>query len=111
MPIPKEAIMHDWWIALVTAAFGKIKRISKTTVLYRQHDKNKIGAKQWGINYLVKALATELTTKGLRKSISRCESVVAFIILERIRSGESSRLIECQAPSSLEKSLREGGAG
>ena len=80
MPIPKDAIMHDWWVALVTAAFGYIKRISKTTVLYRQHDHNEIGAKQWGINYLVKALVTELATRGLKKSISRCEKQAALFL-------------------------------
>lgn len=47
MPIPKEAIMHDWWIGLVASAFGKIDRLAKPTMLYRQHGKNDVGAKDW----------------------------------------------------------------
>ncbi len=43
-PIPKEAIMHDWWIALVAKAFGKIGVIKKPLVRYRQHAHNAIGA-------------------------------------------------------------------
>lgn len=43
--IPKEAIMHDWWIALVAAAFGQIISLPSATVLYRQHTSNSIGAK------------------------------------------------------------------
>lgn len=47
LPIPKEAIMHDWWLALVSAAFGQIDFLPKSTILYRQHGKNDIGAKNW----------------------------------------------------------------
>lgn len=46
-PLPKEAIMHDWWIGLVASAFGQIDFLEKPTVLYRQHSKNHIGAKNW----------------------------------------------------------------
>jgi len=46
-PLPKEAIMHDWWIALVASAFGQIDFLAKPMVLYRQHDRNAIGAKNW----------------------------------------------------------------
>jgi hypothetical protein len=42
-PIPHDAPMHDWWIALVAAAFGKISFIARPTVLYRQHGKNSVG--------------------------------------------------------------------
>ena len=38
--------MHDWWLALVTAAFGHICPIYAPTVLYRQHGGNNIGAKK-----------------------------------------------------------------
>ncbi len=47
LPIPHEAIMHDWWLALVAATFGRIELISEPTVLYRQHDKNYVGAEKW----------------------------------------------------------------
>ena len=46
-PIPAEAIMHDWWIALVAATFGQIGFVPHATILYRQHGKNDIGAKNW----------------------------------------------------------------
>jgi glycosyltransferase involved in cell wall biosynthesis len=44
IPISDEAIMHDWWLALVTAAFGSFGEISKSMLLYRQHTDNAIGA-------------------------------------------------------------------
>ena len=48
-PIPPEALMHDWWIALVASAFGKIDYTPETTILYRQHGKNDTGAKKYGV--------------------------------------------------------------
>lgn len=47
MPIPCDAIMHDWWIALVSSAFGISRGIAEQTVLYRQHGRNQVGAKKW----------------------------------------------------------------
>lgn len=48
MPIPKDIIMHDWWIALVASAFGKIAYLDSATILYRQHRENTVGASKWG---------------------------------------------------------------
>ena len=44
LPVAGDAIMHDWWLALVAAALGKIVFIEEPTVLYRQHSQNVIGA-------------------------------------------------------------------
>ncbi len=49
--IPNEAIMHDWWIAMVASAFGHICTIDEPLILYRQHGKNDTGAKRYGWNY------------------------------------------------------------
>lgn len=36
-PAPKHAVMHDWWMALIAACFGKIGFVRQATILYRQH--------------------------------------------------------------------------
>ena len=38
---------HDWWAALVASAFGKIEFINEPTVLYRQHQENVVGQKNF----------------------------------------------------------------
>jgi glycosyltransferase involved in cell wall biosynthesis len=44
LPIPPEARMHDWWVALVAAVLGEVAEHRTPTVLYRQHQKNELGA-------------------------------------------------------------------
>ena len=52
--IPQEAIMHDWWIAMVASVFGKIAYIDEPLMLYRQHGTNDTGAKNYGWGYFIK---------------------------------------------------------
>ena len=44
MPIPQQALMHDWWLAQVASAFGRIELLPHPTVCYRQHGSNLLGA-------------------------------------------------------------------
>jgi glycosyltransferase involved in cell wall biosynthesis len=44
LPIPEEAFMHDFWLALVAAAFGALCPLDQNTVRYRQHERNAMGA-------------------------------------------------------------------
>ena len=49
--IPQEAIMHDWWIAIITLKEnGIIEFVNYPTILYRQHAFNTIGSKK--VNFL-----------------------------------------------------------
>jgi hypothetical protein len=42
--VPETAIMHDWYLAVVAAACGKVLYINEPLILYRQHGDNTIGA-------------------------------------------------------------------
>ena len=48
LPLPREIRMHDWWLALVAAAFGQYGYVPRPLVLYRQHGANTLGAKDRG---------------------------------------------------------------
>jgi glycosyltransferase involved in cell wall biosynthesis len=49
LPIPDEARVHDWWVALVAAVLGEIAEHEAPTILYRQHHGNEIGANPGGL--------------------------------------------------------------
>ncbi len=53
-PIPDQAVMHDWWLALVGAILGKLAYLKEPTILYRQHGKNDVGAKKFSLWLLIK---------------------------------------------------------
>lgn len=40
-----QAVMHDWWLAVVAARFGRVIYLNETTMFYRQHGANSVGAK------------------------------------------------------------------
>lgn len=77
LPVPSEAIMHDWWVALVAAAFGRIAHVPVPTILYRQHANNYGGAKQWGIQYILSKLSDVLDRRNLLDGMHRVVSQAA----------------------------------
>lgn len=44
MPMPPEALMHDWWLGLLACACGRVAFLNEATILYRQHAGNVVGA-------------------------------------------------------------------
>ncbi len=62
-PIPSQVLMHDWWVALVAGATGQITSIDRPTVLYRQHGRNALGSRSYGLKYIA-TRATALFAKG-----------------------------------------------
>lgn len=51
LPLPPEALMHDWWLALVASVFGRVQLLPGVTVDYRQHNTNVLGAQGLGVAY------------------------------------------------------------
>ena len=53
-----EVVMHDWWLALVAARFGRMVYVDESTLEYRQHGANSVGAQDVGsVAYLLHKLA------------------------------------------------------
>ncbi len=73
--IPKKAIMHDWWLGLVAAAFGKIKLLKVQTVYYRQHENNVVGAKMsYGFSHILHRLFSKAEIKkSIKNSVKQVE--------------------------------------
>lgn len=47
----KNLYMHDWWLALIAAAFGKVTYLDQSTILYRQHTGNLVGSNKKGTKW------------------------------------------------------------
>ena len=60
LPIPASNIVHDQWIAVNIAHYGKIDFISIPTVLYRQHGKNAVGSNEVGARYFLKKISSPI---------------------------------------------------
>jgi glycosyltransferase involved in cell wall biosynthesis len=85
--IPSEAIMHDYWLALVSAAFGKIAYVNEPTILYRQHGANNAGAKKYNMGFILKKVADNSFVKD---SLSR-KRRQATVFYQRYREDLSER--------------------
>jgi hypothetical protein len=73
--IPKYAIMHDWWLALVASAFGQVVFLPSSTVLYRQHCNNDVGAKDTRSPfYIMKCIKEHETRKSIQLTYMQAKS-------------------------------------
>ena len=87
-------IMHDWWLAIVAARFGKIIYIDEPLGIYRQHGNNVTGAKNVGsLAYVLDRL---FNIKNARAAILR-KKAQAAVFRESYQdqlSGEDIRFLE-----------------
>jgi glycosyltransferase involved in cell wall biosynthesis len=72
LPIPPEAVHHDWWLALVAAVFGRVVPVDEATVLYRQHGRNQVGALRWDAAHVVRKVQTLFDRSDLVRNM--CDS-------------------------------------
>lgn len=63
--MPREARMHDHWIALLASALGKALPLNEQTVMYRQHDRNALGARKNSSS--IQTVAHRIRNAELRK--------------------------------------------
>lgn len=80
-PIPREAIMHDWWIGLVASAFGVIDVIDEPLVYYRQHNANTIGAQKFAVS-MKKINESFMITKYTKQAEAFYEKYYKFLSLD-----------------------------
>jgi len=82
-PIPRSgAPMHDWWLALVASAFGRIETIPAKTVLYRQHSTNHVGADRYDWQYILHG-ALEVVCHSWVATCLRRSQLQAEVFLQR----------------------------
>lgn len=92
LPIPLNCVMHDWWIALVAACFGKVVSLHEPTLYYRQHSSNDTGAKSYSVTSFLKRKRNG-TSKGVKVTNGKIQQ--AELLLERygMKISKQNRLI------------------
>lgn len=53
---PSDVIMHDWWLGIFASAFGRVGFLETSTIRYRQHELNNVGAACWNWIYVIRAM-------------------------------------------------------
>jgi len=87
--VPESFVMHDWWLSLTAAVYGKIGSLGESTILYRQHAGNEKGAKKvLSPGYIYYVLTNLKTMKNLvNESYTQANS---FIHMNRDRLSEEN---------------------
>jgi glycosyltransferase involved in cell wall biosynthesis len=73
-PLPSDAYVHDWWVALIAGYLGAVVALPEPLVKYRQHGANTIGAKSWDMVSMLRRFASspsgtvKRTIRVLKKS-------------------------------------------
>lgn len=112
--LPKECrdncIMHDYWVALYAQIFGEIHFLDETTMFYRQHGNNSVGAKDSKkIGYLFQRLRDGKAdyAKKMEASRKQMESFCGYyqshleqldefkLLKEYSVSGQKGKLARC----------------
>ena len=89
--LPKNARVHDWWIALIASAFGKIVFINEQTMLYRQHSSNVIGNRKYGKYVLDAVKSLKIQKEKLRLTEKQAEDF--FKIYRQELTNEQKRIV------------------
>lgn len=77
--IPASAIMHDWYLGIAAAAFGKIIPVEEATILYRQHSMNTLGGRNYNIGSILQQAFSGRATvrRSIQKTISQSKLFLA----------------------------------
>ncbi len=109
LPIPEQAIMYDWWLALVAAGFGQATWVNESLVRYRQHRKNLVGAKQWSVlKHIVKPLTCIIagSTQRLTRQKERQASIAMHLRQAAAFRERYARELTLQRLRIVEQALR-----
>jgi glycosyltransferase involved in cell wall biosynthesis len=76
-PIPEGVVQYDWWLALVAVCLGRIGYVSEPTMLYRQHGANTVGARRFGLRYV---LGKAFVFADLRNALAASQKQASILL-------------------------------
>ncbi len=60
LPVKSEYVIHDQWMSVIIAHYGRIRFLPVPTIYYRQHKSNVLGSKDVGFRYFFNKLKKPL---------------------------------------------------
>lgn len=102
-----DVAMHDWWLALLAAATGRIGFVDQPTVRYRQHGGNAVGAKaSQSVGYLARrAVAGTAVTSAVAASRAQAAAFDA-VMGDRLTGRDAAAVRAMATMSGLSKPAR-----
>ncbi|HED2737217.1 glycosyltransferase family 2 protein [Klebsiella michiganensis] len=74
-----NSIMHDWYVGIYAAAFGRISFIDNSLILYRQHGGNQVGAKSFSTKDIFNIVGVKDKLSAARLSVQKThEQAILF---------------------------------
>lgn len=70
-PMPKSIRVHDMWIPVIIAYYGKVSYLHRQTLLYRQHSNNTLGIKKIDFKYYIERTKRANSTLKSRLQLFR----------------------------------------
>lgn len=116
-----QVIMHDWWLALVAARFGKLVYLDIPTLDYRQHGDNSVGAKDvrslsylwYKLNHMTQAREHAMSKRRqalkFRRVYEKALSRGEIDLLEDFASDKCKIVFKLRYLRFINKSLRKIG--
>lgn len=92
--LPERARFHDWWMALVAAAFGHISYLAVPTLDYRQHGNNVVGTQSFGDYARNRLMDVKVMKERLAATYAQAEEFYRIYGAHPQLSGE--RLVELE---------------
>ncbi|WP_283576510.1 glycosyltransferase family 2 protein [Limosilactobacillus oris] len=85
----ENIFMHDWWLALIAAAFGKVSYLDEPTILYRQHGDNQVGATNKSfISICKRVLNSHVDRRKMQQSVNYAEELLAEYSKDQFKTND-----------------------
>jgi len=88
-----RVMMHDWWLAILAAACGKIDFLDEATIDYRQHGNNSVGASD---NHSLVNIFNKIKSNKMRKTLKNAAIQAGLFLecFEDVLSEDTKRIIK-----------------
>lgn len=95
LPFPDEILMHDYWLALLAASNGVLAFVDDSTIKYRQHGGNVVGAKKYfSVKSIKKIFKFNCLMNSIHKTITQDRVFLNYKMNRLKKPSEAKKFID-----------------